>query len=354
MGADKKVSAGSASLHASPILLVDPEIAAAPEAVLWASTLAATGAMAIGLRLMTDYLEVIGPFANSVATLLTLAWLVATFVLTLRYAEFLFKKSQRDYVRRRDWALPWTLLVSGVTACALGLWLFGQNNLPALLTTDIVFTVVVIGTATVIVAMPFVTGGLLLSDRPPLARNIGKFATGLWHALLQLLVPFVLVRRGGAWSWILALLVVVAASQVGVVIIKRNRPLLLAAAWIAYGVLLLALPWLTTNAEPLFRYEHWNGLQGLAPAAVAAAIGAMMACSLLGWYLAVCFMFNGHNNEVGGASQLQDFKGFLRICVRDAGLTVYAIGIDCPEQTATKLQAKIIDVFTLRTKPAAS
>jgi hypothetical protein len=44
--------------------------------------------------------------------------------------------------------------------------------------------------------------------------------------------------------------------------------------------------------------------------------------------LAVALLFNGHNNEAGGAARLQGYKQFMRIRLRQDDLTAYVIGFD--------------------------
>ena len=60
----------------------------------------------------------------------------------------------------------------------------------------------------------------------------------------------------------------------------------------------------------------------------------------VGWYLAVCFMFNGHNNETGGAGRIEEFKGFVRVCLRKDSLTVYVIGVDRPQRKGIRSAAE--------------
>jgi hypothetical protein len=138
---------------------------------------------------------------------------------------------------------------------------------------------------------------------------------------------------------------------------KRNRcNRLLVLAWIVYGALMLVLPyvpapqWLTMPAP--FLDGEWAGWLGLVPPLLAGIIGAVMSCVWFGWYLAVCFLFNGHNNEVGGAARIEEFKQFIRFCLTKHGLTGYVIGLDHPQTGNNRhlLSPKIIDVFHLRVK----
>ena len=88
------------------------------------------------------------------------------------------------------------------------------------------------------------------------------------------------------------------------------------------------------------------------PSLFAGIVGAVMCCVWFGWYLGVCFAFNGHNNEVGGAARIEEFKQFIRFCLTKDGLTGYVIGLDHPMDGETRelLKPKVIDVFHLSVK----
>jgi hypothetical protein len=173
-------------------------------------------------------------------------------------------------------------------------------------------------------------------------------------------------------------IVIVAGSQWGESLLRRNRRRLLALVWVLYGALMLALPSLTAwfwsllfddqdvagrlvgaggpswIFKPVFA-EGWKGWWGpvlleLVPPLAAGAVGAVIACVWVGWYLAVCFAFNGHNNEVGGAARIERFKQFIRFRLTEDGLTGYVIGIDDPRQQGRNLRPRIVDVFHLRVK----
>ena len=100
---------------------------------------------------------------------------------------------------------------------------------------------------------------------------------------------------------------------------------------------------------------------GLIPALVAGAVGAVICCLWIGWYFGICFAFNGHNNEVGGAASIEEFKEFIRFRLTPEGLTAYVIALDAVSVVGERdkdgrikdgrdLNAKLIDVFHLRPK----
>ncbi len=102
-------------------------------------------------------------------------------------------------------------------------------------------------------------------------------------------------------------------------------------------------------------------------------IGAVMSCIWFGWYLAVCFLnFQGHNNEVGGAGRIENFKQFIRFRLTKDSLTGYVIAVDdvsrigkpddskikvdgkIPRKDGSYLEPKLIDVFRLTVKKPAA
>jgi hypothetical protein len=76
-----------------------------------------------------------------------------------------------------------------------------------------------------------------------------------------------------------------------------------------------------------------------------------MSCVWFGWYLGVCFAFNGHNNEVGGACRIEEFKQFIRFRLTEDWLTGYVIAVDKPGMPGWGLNPKVVDIFHLRVKP---
>jgi hypothetical protein len=80
-------------------------------------------------------------------------------------------------------------------------------------------------------------------------------------------------------------------------------------------------------------------------------IGAMMSCVWFGWYLAVAMIFNGHNNEAGGAARLVGYKQFMRIRLTETDLTAYVIGFDDARPDGKELAGghnlRLVDKFRL-------
>src|SRR5262249_18279688 len=179
---------------------------------------------------------------------------------------------------------------------------------------------------------------LFYRTRPHWLAFSAKTLIGIWHGLLQLLVPFVLIRHGSWLTWVIAaVLVLVPFGPLGIYLLKRNSRLGLPAVWVVYGTLLLVLPWLTSQPSPIapagapaifFDSMVWRGFYGMLPSLIAGVAGAVICCLWFGWYLAVCFVFNGHNNEIGGAARIERFKQFIRFRLTENTLTGYVIAVD--------------------------
>lgn len=286
--------------------------------------------------------------------------------LVLRYTEFLFKKAHDKPIKQRDQALPWFLGVSAVLAVGLGLWSFGRNNLPALLVSDMLFiAAMLLVFFGVVFALPFSTAVGLFAKRGA-AGQAGKLLIGAWHYLLQVAVPFILIRKASLLTLVVAALVIAVGTPLGRRLLARFRGGALAAVWVLLGALTIVLPvWLVPSApvageglwpllvRPWFVPGEWTGWAGLVPSLAAAAVGAVMCCYWFGWYLGVCFAFNGHNNEVGGAARIERFKQFVRIHLTPEGLTGYVIAVNDPTDNGRDLTPHVVDVFRLRPKGAA-
>jgi hypothetical protein len=341
----------------------DPEIKGEPGPKLWALSALAFALFFLGLFMVKPYRAHITPFGNSLLVLLTFVWGGACVALTLRYTEFLFKKAHDKPVRQSDQALPWFLCVSAVLAVGLGLWSFGRNNLPALLVSDMLFIgamlLVFFG---VVFVLPFSAAAGLLAKRGA-AGSIGKFLIGAWHYLLQVTIPFVLIRKASLLTLFIAAAVILVGAPLGERLLARFKGGALAAVWVVLGALTLLLPvWLVPATpvageglwpvlvRPWFVPGEWTGWLGLVPSLAAALVGAVMCCYWFGWYLGVCFAYNGHNNEVGGAARIERFKQFVRFRLTREGLTGYVIAVNDPTDSGRDLTPHVVDVFHLRPK----
>jgi len=337
----------------------DPEIYATPEKWLWVATVASSLMFFLGLFMIKPYRMHITPFGSSMIVLFSTLWALAAVGLSIRYSEFLFKKSHRTYIFLSDWGLTWVLSFLSVLSLAFGLWGFGRNNRPELLVWDVIFVLVLVGTFAALLVLPFKVGGELLQPHGRVVRGAGKFLIGFWHAVLQLAIPFVLIKRGSILTLVIFVVLIFAPIKIGELFLRRNSRLGLVLTWLIYGALMLSLPYLAEGLHlPLshpFLDKEWTAWWGLVPALLAGLVGAVMSCVWFGWYLAVCFAFNGHNNEVGGAARIEEFKQFIRFRLTEDGLTGYVIGFDDPKMDNARheLKPKIIDVFRLKARPAA-
>jgi hypothetical protein len=214
----------------------------------------------------------------------------------------------------------------------------------------------------VVYALPFNAAVGLLARRGA-AGTVGKLLIGLWHYLLQLAVPFILIRKASLLTLIIAVAVIAIGTPIGERLLARFKGGALAVVWVLLGALTIVLPLLLVPSAPLagdglwpllvrpwFVPGEWTGWLGLLPSLAAAAVGAVMCCYWFGWYLGVCFAFNGHNNEVGGAARIERFKQFVRVRLTREGLTGYVIAVNDPSDTGRELTPHVVDVFHLRPK----
>jgi hypothetical protein len=245
------------------------------------------------------------------------------------------------------------------------------------------FTLVFVGALVGLVILPATDASaeLFYYVHPNVIRKVVSGLIGFWHACLQVFVPFVLVRRG-TWLTLIGIVVLLLlpiwpASK----LFKYNWRFTLALVWLVYGAAMLALPWLTSqptlsasSSMPVSNFFNWPAatgwlpsmldwfrLRSIFPACVAGLVGAVMSCLWFGWYLGVCSVFNGHNNEIGGAARIEQFKEFIRFKITPNELTAYVIAVDNVSiigekndqgivQEGRNLNLKLIDVFTLRPK----
>ena len=324
----------------------------------------------VGLLTVQPYRDHITPFVSSLIVLYSIIVAITAIVLNVRYSEYVFRKS---FVPATDTGVmatvssfiddyfPWALWLLAIIAVSFGLWFFGKNNLPAYLISDIVFIIVLVGATVGILLLSFLVSGAL-SRQNKIVRVVGKLLIGVWHLLLQLLVPFILVKLGSWLDWGLAAILLVLPIPLARYLLAKDSRVGLSLLWIVYGAVMLTLPYITRMFLPLPPvFTGISGWTGLVPALFAAGFGAILCCLWTGWYFAICFAFNGHNNEVGGAARIEEFKEFIRFRLTPEGLTGYVIALDNvsiigePDKTGRimdgrDLKPKLIDVFHLTPK----
>lgn len=332
----------------------DAEMYSHPNKPLWAIVLLTTALAFLGVALVLPHRAHITPFGSSVAVLLTLTWAVAAVVLAVRYSEWLFKQAARRVIARSDWLLPWALSILAIVCVGAGLWSFGRYNLPALLVSDMLFIVALAGAIILVIAMAVVKGGEMQHG----PGKILMFFVGVWHALLQIAVPFLLIKRGTPVAWVAAVLLIFVPIPLGEWLMKRNSRAGLLVVWFVYGAVMLSLTYLpdlrpTTPNEAVFMADEWLGWAGLVPSVLAGAVGAVFCCLWFGWYLGVALAFHGHNNEAGGAARIERFKQMIRFRLTENTLTGYVIAVDDPQQQGHLLRPKLVDVFHLKVKGSA-
>lgn len=312
--------------------------------VLWLVIASIAASIVAGFILLRPFRPNITPFGHSQLVLYCIVWGVAAFALSIRYGEWLFARAAKDYISIWDRGLQWLISLLGLLCMAAGMWMFGKNNLPAYLVADIIFVGATAAAFIGITALAVLKGGEMLGT----AGKWLMLLVGLWHALLQIAVPFLLVRKGTPLTWIVALALIPVAMYFGKAAMRQNRPARLIALWFVYGSVMLLLPYLTAwlfnyPAQPIKDYPGWwegwpageglpagySGWAKMGRAVFAGLFGSLMCCVWFGWYLAVCLTTtNGHNNESGGAARIENFKQFIRFRLTRETLTGYVIAVD--------------------------
>ena len=322
----------------------------APERKLWPIVIGTTLLVVIGLATIHPYRHHITPFVSSLLVLYSLCAAITAIVLNVRYGEYLFKRS---FVSGKSlgWPLQLACWLAAIVVIAAAFRYFGQNNLPAYMISDIVFAIVLVLTIVGMLALPFKVAGDLFYTKSRWVQRLGKLLIGIVHLILQVFVPYVLIRTGSYVAWALAVVMLFLPIFVGRWLLKRNSGVGLLIAWMVYGALMLFLPWLVERFlhQPRVFFD-WTGPIGIVPALIAGITGAVICCLWTGWYFAVCFAFNGHNNEVGGAARIENFKQFIRFRLTRNGITGYVIAVDKVSEHGADLNPRLIDVFHLECK----
>jgi hypothetical protein len=317
--------------------------------ILWTLVFASFATLAGGILGFHAHDEMLTRFDRSVIVFVALGWSVLAIIESVKYSDWLFQEVYYGNLQSWHYWPLWALNILAALGFGASLWFFGKQE-SAFLVSDLALILILVAVGGGLTFFAYSTGGNLQKG----AGKVGFLLLGASHGFLQLLVPFLLVRKGNLlWAPLAVFILVVIFKYIGTGLGKLENGWPLVLAWIVLGVLLLATPFvldatrppLIFNGQPL-NIANTRPLQFLL-CAYAGAIGALISCVLFGWYLAVALAFNGHNNEAGGAARIEGFKEFIRFRLDRNGLTGYVIGIDEPNTEGSKLQPKLIDVFRI-------
>jgi hypothetical protein len=309
---------------------------------IWALVLAGFVCLAFGILGFNSYEPNLTRYFRSLIILVALMWAVLAFIESMKYSEWLHKEAYRVNIQAWHYWPIWVLLIMAVLGVGASLWFFGKHE-SAYLISDLVQLMILLGGSIGLIYFAYGVGGGLLKGK----GKVGILFLGASHALLQLAVPFLMVRKGHLLlAPLAALLLIIIFKFIGRALARLKNGWPLAMAWILFGAGLLAIPFIfhadslniTGSRAWLFLLCFYAGL-----------IGAVLSCVIFGWYLAVALAFDAHNNEAGGAARIEGFKQFIRFRINRQGLTGYVIAIDKPGTAGgkDKLHPKIIDVFHL-------
>ncbi len=280
------------------------------------------------------------PFLYSLAILASLLSLVAAVVFAVRRADRLDAEAATRPITGWDYWPVWLAYGLAIVIIGGSTWAFGRYPARRVFTDVVSASVFLLLTAGNVLFAIFVGARYL-----PRARKIFFAILGLWHGLLQVLVPFLLIRIGSPLRALLMLAIGVALVPVGNALVRRAAPRwMLAAVWLLYGALMLAIP-LAWSARVATLPQGWIAAAFIA---LAGAVGATWICVWFGWYLLVALTFAGHNDEAAGAARIEKFKGFLRIRITETDLTAFVVAVDDPQIHGRLLRPKVVDVFTLK------
>ena len=319
---------------------------------VWALTLSGFALLSYGMLGFRTWEANLTRYGRSLIVLVALAWAALAVIKSVMHSEWLFEQAYTRNVKAWHYWPIWALLFMAVLGLGSPLWFFGRHE-AAYLASDLLHLTILLAVGGGLVYFAAATGAHLKKG----AGKVAFAALGVSHALLQIAVPFLLVRKGHLiWAVAAAMLAVVAFKYVGRWLAKMKSGWPLALGWVILGAVLLAIPFLFNASLWPPAAASWSlnippgALGKLALCFYAGAIGAVMSCALFGSYLAVSLAFNGHNNEAGGAARIEGFKHFIRFRIDREGLTGFVIAIDraAGEGGPGKLSPKIVDVFRVR------
>jgi len=276
------------------------------------------------------------PFISSLMILLFALPLPAAWLWVSGYVPTLPKQGKLRKVTSLDYIPVWVALSTGLLSTAFGLLVYGigaVGHTVSDLLFAFAFAFVGIGPA----GLGWVQGG---AGRPTMTKLVFALM-GLYLGVLQISIPL-LIALDGTWirtavvlSWVLGITAVTAKW-----FCSLNRSKYIWLMWLVAGGGALA-------ASVVGHTQHQISLTRVL---VALASAAALTCVWFGWYLASALAFGGHNNEAGGAAQLDRHRHFIRFKVQKDKLTGYVIGFAKPNHVGKNLSPILVEVFELTTK----
>src|SRR5215212_447432 len=312
------------------------KVTLAQRTTVWILAFLAFAILAFGIGGFHAFEFSLSPYSRSLIIFGSLMWAILAIILSVLYSGWLFEESYVENIKTWHYWPIWVLMFLSVAEFGPSVWFFGKHQ-SAYLSSDLVQLSILVGMGGGLIFFALGVGGRLQKG----AGKLGFGLLGISHAVLQLLLPFLLIRKGHfIFAPIVAFVIVGVFQFIGTALAKLKSGWPLAVGWVALGVLLLGTPFVI-RAVPLPQ-NRWFILVLCGWAGV---IGAIMSCALFGWYLAVSLAFNGHNNEAGGAARIEGFKHFIRFRLNREGLTGYVIAIDNAGTNESELKPKLVDVF---------
>jgi hypothetical protein len=199
-------------------------------------------------------------------------------------------------------------------------------------------------------------GGLLFALR--WLRTGSWLLLGLWHGVLQFVIPLLWVKHGLSWAMVPGALLLVMMNYAGYRLALWRRAGVakvgLVLLWLLAGATSLAIPLFFTNEISMVpglgevsatASSFWHLVITMAATGILTAVSSGLWFS---WYLAVSLAFDRHNNEAGAVSRIADFAELVRIKLTPQTLSAYVIGIDRARTDGDELAPRLVDVFTLR------
>lgn len=349
-----------------------------------------------------DWYGEVTPFGNNALILFSIAVLGTAGVVGMYYSKWLFDQSYRIKVNLYSYTPVMLLSAIAIGVTVISIWSFARQP-GRLIIADVLYLLFLL-------AMPIgcvVLATLVGNHVPGLLRGLWFGALGLFHGVLQLVVPVLLVWLGDSRAFVFALMTVAVLAAGSFLIVNYlkaeiliNR-VTLTVVWFIYGLWMILIPFIWHRQPHELTIAPWPilivgsffaaGILGsalmdfstrsgvlaapisaligaigtwiafeinplLATIILAGLIGAVMSCVWLGWYFAVALVFNGHANEAGSTARTEDYKHFIRFRLTKDSLTGYVIAVDFPQapqkgdakKSGANLKPRLVDVFTLK------
>jgi len=158
---------------------------------VWTLAFLSFAILAFGIWGFHSFEPLLPRYSRSIIIFGSLIWAILAIVQGVLYSGWLFEECYFDNIKPHHYWPIWILTIMAVMELGTSIWFFGKHE-SAYLISDLVQLSILVGMGFGLIFLAVGVGGRLQKR----AGKLGFVLLGVLHAVLQLLLPFLLIRKG--------------------------------------------------------------------------------------------------------------------------------------------------------------